>query len=76
MTGSGRPSCCPGISVVLAAVIGFWLGARAGWRAGSRLDQIATASTLTLYAMPELLARPDAAGRLLRQAGPVPHRRA
>jgi len=42
-----------GLSVILAAIIGFSLGSRAAWRAGHRLDRVATFSTLTLYAMPE-----------------------
>lgn len=42
-----------GSAVVLAAVIGAWLGARAGWRHGSRFDKVSTGTTVTLYSVPE-----------------------
>jgi peptide/nickel transport system permease protein len=42
-----------GTALVLAAGIGMWLGARAGWRHNSRFDRITTSSTLTLYSVPE-----------------------
>jgi peptide/nickel transport system permease protein len=40
-------------SVVLAAVIGLWLGARGGWRRGSAFDHITTNTSLAFYSMPE-----------------------
>ena len=42
-----------GTSVVLAALIGVWLGIRAGWSRGSRFDRLTTGGALTLYSMPE-----------------------
>ncbi len=42
-----------GVSTLLSTAIGIWLGIRTGWGRGSRFDQISTATTLTLYAMPE-----------------------
>ncbi len=42
-----------GISTLLTVVIGLWIGARAGWRRGSRFDSWATSSTMVLYATPE-----------------------
>jgi peptide/nickel transport system permease protein len=40
-------------SLVLAAVIGLWLGARGGWRRGSVFDHVTTNASLAFYAMPE-----------------------
>ncbi len=42
-----------GISTVLTVVAGLWMGARAGWRRGSRFDSWSTSSTMVLYATPE-----------------------
>ncbi len=42
-----------GISTALSTVIGIWLGIRTGWSRGTRFDRSVTATTLTLYAMPE-----------------------
>jgi peptide/nickel transport system permease protein len=42
-----------GTAILIASVIGVWLGVRAGWRRGSRFDSVTTAVTNTLYAMPE-----------------------
>ena len=42
-----------GASTVLAAVIGVWLGIRAGWDRSSRFDRLTTGTSLTLYSMPE-----------------------
>ncbi len=42
-----------GISTVLTIVIGLWIGARAGWRRGSRFDRLSTSGTMVLYATPE-----------------------
>ncbi|GIF97858.1 ABC transporter permease [Catellatospora citrea] len=42
-----------GTALVLAAVIGMWLGARAGWRHGSRFDRATSATSLTWYSVPE-----------------------
>ena len=36
-----------------STVIGLWLGARAGWRRGSRFDQVSLRASLALYSMPE-----------------------
>ena len=42
-----------GTATLLAAIIGIWVGIRAGWKPGSRFDRLSTGATLTLYAMPE-----------------------
>ena len=42
-----------GISTVLTILIGLWIGARAGWKRGSRFDKLSTSSTMVLYATPE-----------------------
>jgi peptide/nickel transport system permease protein len=42
-----------GISTVLSAAIGIWIGIRGGWRRGKWFDRTSTGATLTLYAMPE-----------------------
>lgn len=42
-----------GTATVLACLIGVWLGIRAGWDRGSRLDRFTTGGSLTLYSMPE-----------------------
>jgi peptide/nickel transport system permease protein len=44
-----------GTSLLLAAGIGFWLGARQGWRRGSRFDKITSSTALSLYSTPEWL---------------------
>lgn len=42
-----------GSSVVLAALIGMWLGARAGWRHGRRFDKVTSGAAIGLYSLPE-----------------------
>jgi peptide/nickel transport system permease protein len=42
-----------GTAIVLASVIGTWIGIRAAWKRGERFDKVSTGATLTLYAMPE-----------------------
>ena len=42
-----------GSSVLLAMLIGVWAGIRGGWNRGSRFDQTSSATSLTLYSMPE-----------------------
>lgn len=42
-----------GTAIVLASIIGIWLGIRAGWKPGGRFDKVSTGTTLTLYSMPE-----------------------
>jgi peptide/nickel transport system permease protein len=42
-----------GTSVVLAAVIGVWLGVKGAWRRGSRFDTWSSGTSLALYSMPE-----------------------
>lgn len=41
-----------GTATVIAAALGLWLGARAGWRRGSVFDHTATGVALTLWSMP------------------------
>jgi peptide/nickel transport system permease protein len=38
-----------GISTLLSALIGIWLGIRAGWRPGSAFDRLATGTTMLFY---------------------------
>ncbi len=42
-----------GTSTLLAALIGVWLGIRAGWDRSSKFDRFTTGTSLTLYSMPE-----------------------
>ncbi len=42
-----------GTATVIAAALGLWLGARAGWRRGSRFDSAATGIALTLWSVPQ-----------------------
>jgi peptide/nickel transport system permease protein len=42
-----------GTSLVLAAVIGIWLGARSGWRHGKAFDKTTTSAAIGLYSLPE-----------------------
>ena len=42
-----------GTATVVAAVVGVWVGIRAGWKPGSRFDKTSTGVTLFLYATPE-----------------------
>jgi peptide/nickel transport system permease protein len=41
-----------GTATALAAALGLWLGARAGWRRGSTFDHATTGIALTLWSMP------------------------
>jgi peptide/nickel transport system permease protein len=42
-----------GISTAITIVVGLWLGAKSGWRPGSRFDRGATGFSMVFYAMPE-----------------------
>lgn len=42
-----------GTAIVIASIVGIWIGIRAGWKPGSRFDKVSTGATLTLYSMPE-----------------------
>ena len=42
-----------GTSTVLSIVVGLWIGTIAAWNRGRKFDKISTASTITLYSMPE-----------------------
>ena len=42
-----------GLSTVLSAVIGLWLGVRGAWARGGTFDRSTMGVSLTLYAMPE-----------------------
>lgn len=42
-----------GTATLIAAALGLWLGARAGWRRGSVLDHTATGVALTLWSVPQ-----------------------
>jgi peptide/nickel transport system permease protein len=41
-----------GLGEAIAIVVGLWLGARSGWRRGSRIDRIGNGISLILYSMP------------------------
>lgn len=41
-----------GTATVIAAVLGLWLGTRAGWRRGSTFDHVSTGVALTLWSVP------------------------
>ena len=41
-----------GTSTVISIVLGLWLGARSGWRAGSAFDRISSGVSLTLWSVP------------------------
>lgn len=41
-----------GTSAAIAAALGLWLGARAGWRQGGAFDRITTGTSLTLWSLP------------------------
>jgi peptide/nickel transport system permease protein len=42
-----------GISTLLSAAIGLWIGIRSAWRRGSTFDVIGTSVSMTTYAMPD-----------------------
>ena len=42
-----------GLSTAITVALGLWLGAKAGWRRGSRFDKFSTGTSMVLYAMPE-----------------------
>jgi peptide/nickel transport system permease protein len=44
-----------GTALVLSAVIGMWIGARSGWRHGTRFDKLTSSSAVTFYSVPEWL---------------------
>lgn len=41
-----------GTATLVAAALGLWQGARAGWRHGGRFDRISTGTALTLWSVP------------------------
>lgn len=41
-----------GTSTLISVALGLWLGIRSGWRQGSWLDRIASASSLALWSVP------------------------
>lgn len=61
-----------GTSTVLAALIGVWLGIRAGWDRTSRFDRFTTGGSLTLYSMPEWWLGLLLIAALAVGIGPVP----
>jgi peptide/nickel transport system permease protein len=42
-----------GTATIIAAALGLWLGARAGWRRGSTFDHTHTGVALTLWSVPQ-----------------------
>ena len=42
-----------GTAIVLASIIGVYIGIKAGWQRGKSFDKVSTGVTLTLYSMPE-----------------------
>jgi peptide/nickel transport system permease protein len=41
-----------GTALILALVLGLWLGTRAAWRHGSRFDHLSTGTSLVLWSVP------------------------
>lgn len=41
-----------GTALILALLLGLWLGTRSAWRHGSRFDQISTGTSLVLWSVP------------------------
>ncbi|MFD6416148.1 ABC transporter permease [Streptomyces sp. NPDC060194] len=41
-----------GTATAISVLLGLWLGVRAGWRQGGKLDRIASATSLTLWSVP------------------------
>lgn len=41
-----------GVSTLLSVALGLWLGARAGWRRGSRFDRLVSGAAITLWSVP------------------------
>ncbi len=41
-----------GTATVISVVLGLWLGARSGWRAGSLFDRLASGISITLWSVP------------------------
>jgi peptide/nickel transport system permease protein len=41
-----------GTATIISVVLGLWLGTRAGWRAGSTFDRIASGVSITLWSVP------------------------
>lgn len=41
-----------GTALILALLLGLWLGTRAAWRHGSRFDQLSTGTSLVLWSVP------------------------
>ena len=41
-----------GAALLLALVVGLWLGTRAAWRHGSRFDQVSTGTSLVFWSVP------------------------
>jgi peptide/nickel transport system permease protein len=41
-----------GTATIISVVLGLWLGIRAGWRAGSLFDRIASGTSITLWSVP------------------------
>ena len=41
-----------GTALLLALLLGLWLGTRAAWRHGSRFDQVSTGTSLVLWSVP------------------------
>ena len=42
-----------GTAILVASIVGIWIGIRAGWKPGGRFDRMSTGATLMLYSMPE-----------------------
>jgi peptide/nickel transport system permease protein len=42
-----------GTSTILSTIIGVWVGVRSAWQRDKTFDRVSTATTLTLYSMPE-----------------------
>jgi peptide/nickel transport system permease protein len=61
-----------GTATVLAALLGVWIGIRAGWERGGAFDRFSTGTSLTLYSMPEWWLGLLLIATLAVGLGPVP----
>jgi peptide/nickel transport system permease protein len=52
MTRLGPTLLLTGTALVLAVLLGLWLGTRAAWRHGSRFDHVSTGTALMLWSVP------------------------
>ena len=54
-----------GTAIVIASIVGIWIGIRAGWKPGSRLDKVSTGTTLRENGLVETSVILDISARLI-----------